>query len=304
MRKNVLVLVDSIQYVQNNCFQHQLISELKNQHNVVLVSLEQILGNKLEGSVDVIVSCLKLRTLYRNARLVSQYLGDKPIVMYEQDPRESFKDGGAFKGAYHEIRKHMNVKLHAVTTQWWADHINAQGMPCVFVPMWVLPEYCDPGPRFVTRDTPVGFIGTVHKQRFELFEHLRRSGVTVDVSAGSVLGYRDFLGALSNIQIFVHNEDISITIDGIPSNIGGFWIKDVEAASRGCFSIRNRPSGSETYLAGIDTVRLYDTMDEVPDIIHSIMSINPEDRQHMIDETVDYIRDANKWKEAVEKMTS
>ena len=79
----------------------------------------------------------------------------------------------------------------------------------------------------------------------------------------------------------------------------GLWIKDVEAAARGCFSVRNRLEGHETYLEGIETVRLYDTLDDAPDVIKAIQDMDPEERQEAINRTVDYIRSADRWSETV-----
>lgn len=300
----VLHLVDDRNYAATNCFQHQLAIALHREHQVATFALGDVLGKKLEGDVDVVVSCLKQRTIYRNAALLREYLGDTPVVIYDQDPWEAFKDGGPFKGSYTAIMSQLNVKTFAVTTQWWADHISSQGIPCVFVPMWVLPKYCDPSPPWVNRQVPVGFIGSVHSYRFQLFEHLRQQGVDVNVHAGSTLGYGAFLGALSNIQIFVHSEDAPLTIDGEPTNMGtGLWIKDVEAAARGCFSIRNRLEGHETYLSGIETVRLYDNLSEVAGIIRSIQRMDPAERQYQIDTTVEHIRCANRWSETVATLT-
>ena len=286
-------------------FQHQLTHTLRRDHQIVTFALDEVLGKKLEGEVDVILSCLKLRTLYRNAGLLKEYLGDRPIVVYDQDPWEAFKDGGPFKGAYASIASQLNVKTFAVTTQWWADHINARGIPCVFVPMWVLPEYCNPDPPFARRTSRVGFVGSVHSYRFELFEHLRQQGVDVNVQAGSNLGYRPFLTALSDIQVFVHSENAPITIDGEPANMGtGLWIKDVEAAARGCFSVRNRLEGHETYLSGIETVRLYDNLSEVAGIVRSIQRMDPIERQQIIETSVEHIRCADRWSETVATLVS
>jgi hypothetical protein len=267
---------------------------------VVSLTLEEILGKRLEGEVDVIISCLKLRTLYRNLATVGHYLNGRPLTIYEQDPWEGFKDGGPFRGSYAAIHSALNVKTFAVTTKWFSDYVIKQGMPSIFVPMWVLPEYCDPTPSWTSRETPVGFIGTVHKRRFELFEHLRQQGVEVNVHAGGALGYGSFLKALSGIQIFVHSEDAPMTLSGEPANMGtGMWIKDVEAAARGCYSLRNRLEGHETYLSGISTVRLYGNLDEAAGIIRSIQRMDPGERQREIDMSVEQIRCSDRWSETV-----
>lgn len=83
----------------------------------------------------------------------------------------------------------------------------------------------------------------------------------------------------------------------------GLWVKDVEAAGRGCFSIRSRGVGSETYLDKIKTVLLYDHISEIPMIINQIIGMESKTRQDLINETVATIRDSNEWGKTVEILT-
>ena len=206
-------------------------------------------------------------------------------------------DGSPYKGVYERAVGRLNVDSFAVTTSWWADFIAQKGLPSRFVRMWVLPEYCSDDPAFVDRPVPVGFVGALHPYRRQLFDRLEEMGTNVIVQGGG-LGYADYLKALSGLQVFVHNEDAPITIDGQPANLNvGLWIKDVEAAARGCFTIRNRGVGENTYLAEIRTAFVYDDPAEVPDLIADIQRMDPKGRQTLIDATVENIRKADGWLE-------
>jgi hypothetical protein len=109
------------------------------------------------------------------------------------------------------------------------------------------------------------------------------------------LTYNDYLHKLSSIEVFIHSEDSKLSVDNEIVNLdSGLWIKDIEAAARGCFSIRNRGSQSETYIEGIDSIILYDNSKEIPVILESIQKMDPYLRQHLLDSGVQLIREANK----------
>ena len=295
--KRVLHIVDSRSYVRSNCFQHQLAEVLPKVAHVDTKELHEVLGHRLHSAnrYDLIVSCLKQRTLFKAAPGLQPALGSLPVVVYDQDPWEAFRDGSPYKGAYQAISSYLNVKTFAVTTKWWADLIARRGLPSTFVKMWVLPDYCSSDPPFDARSVAAGFIGALHPYRRELFEKLEDMGTNVIVQGGG-LDYAGFREALSRLQCFVHSEDSSVIVAGKEYNLNvGLWIKDVEAASRGCFSIRNRGSDSETYLDGIKTVMLYDDPSEVPALLDRIQKMDPVERQSLIDGTVEHIRKADRW---------
>lgn len=295
--KRVLHVVDSKGYARTNCFQHQLMQALPKVAHVETKELNEVLGHRFIGRYDLVVSCLKQRTLHRCAPQLRHALDQVPIVVYDQDPWEAFRVGSPYQGAYRAIAGYLNVQTFAVTTKWWADYIARQGLPSTFVRMWVLPEYCSAAPPLADRSVLAGFVGSLHPYRRELFERLEKLGTNVIVQAGG-LGYAGYLEALSRLQVFVHSEDSPVELPNRQANLSaGLWIKDVEAAARGCFSIRNRGSDSETYLDGIGTVLLYDDPAEVPGLLDRIQRMDPGERQSLIDGTVEYIRKADRWLE-------
>lgn len=295
--QTTLHLVDSIEYVEANCFQHQLAHALGRLPNVRTVQLAD-LDKQPAGSFSRVACCLKQRTLFKYASALKIWLKDVPVVVYDQDPWQSFMDDSPFKGTYERAQEHLNVESFALTTKFWADLVASKGMPSTFARMWVKPEYCGMTPVYEDRSIPLGFVGSLHPYRKSLFDSLDDLGTQVNVQSGNTLPYRGYLDALSKIRVFIHSEDSPIVCDGVRLNLAdGLWIKDVEAAARGCFSIRNRGSGSETYLDGIRTVYLYDDAAEVPSILSAIENMQKNERQSLINESVRFIQQADRWQE-------
>lgn len=296
--RRVLHIVDSLEYAVSNCFQHQLLIALNRVSYVDTRSLQELLAFQRSDHrerFDGAVICLKQRTLHRQAAMLARIIDDLPVVVYDQDPWEAFRDGSPFKGTYELAQQQLNVKTIAITTKWWADFAAARGIPTTFVRMWVLGGYSNGIIPFDSRKTRVGFIGTIHPYRQRLFDDLKSRGINVEVSSKH-LAYEDYLTALTGIGCFVHNEDSEVIVDGERHNLNvGLWIKDVEACSRGCFSIRNRGVESDSYLADIPTLRLYDDPGEIPGILTAIEALDPLERQAMIDQVTKTINSTNVW---------
>lgn len=307
-----LHLVDSIEYAETNCFQHQLTKALREIPGVRTASLHE-LGLIPGEDYDVVVSCLKQRTLCRFLEAIEASIGDKPIVVYDQDPWEAFRDGSPYKGTYERAAAKLNLKSIAVTTQIWADRLFCDNLPSRFVNMWVKPEYCDRGPTYEDRSVKLGFIGALHPYRRELFDALDDINVQVNVQTGG-LSYAQYLQQLNNIRIYVHREEAAVDIDGTIGAMDlrdALWIKDVEAAARGCFSIRNAGAGYLSYMEGMPKdskgerlVRLFKRVEDIPGIIEGIENMDPSERQSLIDRTVEYIREANKWQETARTLVT
>lgn len=294
-------LVDSIEYTTTNCFAHQLHEALHDvDPTVQTVALDDIQRHSLPNRV---VCRLKQRTLHRYMDDVRRWAGGAPIVVFDQDPWEAFRDGSPYKGTYHRAMSGLNVSAFAVTTKWWADFLVERGMPAEFVRMWVQPRYCARGPAFLERPVGVGFVGTVHPYRAQLFERLRSLGVDVHVLGGNAMPYPQYVEALSRLRVFIHCEDSLVVVDGEVANLrDGLWIKDVEASARGCFSIRNHGSGCRTYCGELETVGLYSDVDDVPDILHAIETMDAHERQAAIDRSVEFIRCSGRWQETARRL--
>ena len=146
------------------------------------------------------------------------------------------------------------------------------------------------------RKIHTGFMGAVHPYRKALFDHMSKIGQPVTIVPGGA-GYDGYLSTLSTMQCYVHNEDSTFLVDGKEMNLShGLWIKDIEAAARGCYSIRNRGADIDSYVSDkIKTVKVFDSFDEVPQIVESIADMDNDARQQEIDETVRHIKSADHW---------
>ncbi len=289
-------LVDSIEYTTTNCFAHQLHAAI----HEVNPTIQTVALNDIESypRPDRVICRLKQRTLCRCTDRLQQWMGDTPIVIFDQDPWEAFRDGSPFKGTYERAVEKLNVLTFAVTTKRWADLIADRGLPSTFVRMWVQQRYVARGPVYLDRPIEVGFVGALHPYRQQLFEQLKQMGTKVTVFTGSALPYPQYVEALSGIRVFIHCEDSPVVVDGKEENLrDGLWIKDVEAAACGCFSVRNAGVGRDTYCADIDTILTYEAPREVPELLHAISNMDPLERQATIDQSVEYIERANKWHE-------
>jgi hypothetical protein len=295
----VLHLVDDLDYVRSNCFQHQLSSALHGlpDRTIITKSLFDLLWGRVHERYDLVLSCLKQRTLAKDADRIARVVDRSvPFHIYDQDPWESFKAASPHKGSYQRIRAEIPNARFFVTTPWWVEYLVRKGIDATFVHMWMLPEYCTSDPPWHTRSVPVAFYGTLHPRRQVLVRRLEAGGVPVKL--GKSNGYGSFLTMLSDTQVFVHDEYDTMELEGGDwANMGmGMWVKDVEAAARGCWSVRNRMDAGR-YLDGVETVRFYDHVDEAAGVVKQILEMDPVSRQGACDRTVAYIRSTNKWQE-------
>lgn len=239
MTKRIVQLVDSLEYARNNCFQHQLLDGLGRAGSLWSVSLADFLREpRVIDDADAVLSCLRMRTLDRHAADIGRALAGRAVVVYEQDPWESFKADGACSGAYARVADAMNVRFFAVTTHAWEARLKRLGFNSRFVRMGMLPAYCTSFPGWHERPVDVGFVGQLHPYRLELFEALRDKGIRVQQVPGG--SYQRYLTALSSIKVFVHRETGEYEVAGERVQYAeGLWVKDIEAIARGCISVRN-----------------------------------------------------------------
>ena len=268
-RLQLVHIVDSREYVRNNCFQSQLLSHLLDQDPAYAdLTLSQIRAGALCPPCDVVLSSLRLRTLDRELQAVKRALNERQLWIYDQDPWESFIDSGACKGAYERISATLNVAGFIVTSKWWANFVRERGMPCKFARMWPSRAHCDSEPPWSSRPIEVGFKGTLHPNRRMSIERLTELGVHVSVLSPSSFG--SFLHDLSLMKFFFHDEPSGgWSIDGVRIERNCVWIKEVEAMARGCLAIRTRDSESEAYCSELPASRIVSSLDDVVHVIES-----------------------------------
>lgn len=261
----VAQLVDSLEYVSKNCWQHQLVEALQENCQLDLFALNRHRFNP--DAYDVILSTLKLRTLVNQRFSVKELIKDRQILVYDQDPWENFIDTASYRGAYGQITKELNVASFLTTSQHWVDRVLASGFPSDLIRMWMLPRYCDEGVTWSDRPIKVGFKGTLHPYRQRYFTQLRELGVDVTVLPPG--NYDEWLKDLSNMQFFIHFEDDNPwSIDGKQIVKNCCWAKEIEIASRGCFTIREaEPESSAYFIDQIPSVLTYTNLSEIPSLI-------------------------------------
>lgn len=296
-KKNLLVLVDGVSYIGENCYQHQLMETLQTEFCVTMLPLRHILWNPFAGlrNYDLILSVLKQRTLACNIDSVRKMLNGRPLAIYDQDPWQAYIDDSPTRGCYAEFMQKLNVSVLMLTSKWWADYCAKRGLPARFVRMGMLPRYCDAGPGWEQRSKELGFQGTLHPHRKAFFDELAEIGLRVAVNGSG--SYKQYLDSLHDIRIYIHTEDAPWLVDGQYIQRNSLWIKDVEVAARGCFAIRNWDEDCAAY--GVDelpTISAFRKPSDVLQIVESIRAMTIGDRRNLIEETVDIIRLRDDWR--------
>jgi hypothetical protein len=304
-KKHVLQIVDSIGYVQANCYQHQLLKKLQEHAYIYLVTYDDVISGKSDDlieQVDQIVSTLKLRTIDRIKGELAKSLKNKSIIMYDQDPFEAFRLDGAYLGAYNRINQVLDVKTYVTTVKIYADYMRSQGMNAKFAYIWMLPEYCNEGKQFVDRKVNAGFMGSLYPWRKSLFEDLSKLNVNVFCD-GSHRSHSQYMDELFNYRVFMcsHSSKLKHNDVNLDHDRHGMWHKDIEVAARGCFSISENSHCRSTYVTDeMKSIINFDYVDQIPDILNSIEKLDVEERQQMIKQTVEAIKKEDRWKRTAE----
>lgn len=312
VRPRVALLVDSREYILSNCYQHQLFQTLYASCDVDMIecgpNAPKFPSLCTPGSVpDRILSVLKLRTLDSRidairTRLAGAGALDMPIYVYEQDPWESFRDESPYKGAYHRIAGKLNIVSFLNTSRWWSEHVRASGLPSQFVTMWMLPEYCTTVPRWRDRKIDVGFCGQLHPYRRTFFEGLEREGIRVTIVPPTP--YAGYLSSLSQMKLFVHSEEVRWNVDGVQLPANAMWIKDVEAAARGCLSLRDYEPEMDNYThhGRIATIQGFRNISDAASRIRASLEADPDVIEAKVADSVEYIRQARGWRTVLDAM--
>ena len=127
MKKIVTCLVDSIDYVNKNCYQHQLSSVLEKEFDVRYVDLSDLEVFKASND-SIILSRLKLRTLTSKANQLANAISNcKNIFIYEQDPWENFIICSKCNGTYKKVTSLLPHAVFLNTSLWWSDLVKMKG---------------------------------------------------------------------------------------------------------------------------------------------------------------------------------
>jgi len=303
--RRCLYLVDTLQYVTENCFQSQLYSAIRYGYEISPVelfptSLFQLRYRWLKfDQYDRIISVLRLRTLHQHWPRLQKWLAGRPVSIYDQDPWENYIDSAPTKGVYQTLCANLNVEKVYVTAPWWARRLREDGVPAEFVRMGMEPAWCDPGPEFDDRPVYVGFRGAIHEHRQIVFNKLKQIGVQVEIGRER-LSYPAYMDYLQQLKFFAHDESaLPLICNGEPvPRSTGMWVKSVETAARGTFCLRDYHEEGEAYnLASLPLIRCYTEPEQVPEIINEIANMSSTSRRELQVETVNQIRRQYDWLE-------
>jgi len=309
--QNILILAESRSYIRQNCFQNQLhesLKKYKTEYNLDYFFLEP----KSFQSIDLfrkkskqylfVLSTLRQRNLFRYMRLISNVLKDKPLRIYDQDPWENYIDDSKSKNTYKEFYNLFNLSGIYVTSNFWARYISAaDNIPSTFVKMGMLPRLCNSGASREHRKKSIEFKGSLHPHRQAAFDLMRDNFVDLKINH-KYLEYSKYLEYLRSIAIFVHDESGYWVCNGerIPRS-SGMWVKDIEIASQGCFSIRNYSGENQTYsIDKIPLIKFYEKPADVKNITEEIFSLSDYDYNQIQSLSVQYIKENDNWKETAE----
>ncbi|MCZ8313249.1 MAG: hypothetical protein O9320_20590 [Magnetospirillum sp.] len=302
----VLYLVDSERYVRENCFQSQLLNGFMYCGDLDILQAQPELRFRLSAlrrspaEYDAVVCVLRQRTAFAMMRQLADFLGAAKVAVYDQDPWESFIDGSPTKGFYRLLNDSLNAEVF-VTSRWWADRISKSGIDAHFVRMGMEPRWCDAGPAIEMRPVELGFKGHLHPHREAVFVALANEGMKVDI-AKDRLNYAGYMSYLHNVQVFTHDESAPWICDGEEiSRSTGMWIKDIETAARGTFTLRNwHPEAVSYGLNDIPNILFYADPREAPDKMAEFRRMSIEQRNAMRCISVERIRRRYDWPEAAQ----
>jgi hypothetical protein len=83
----------------------------------------------------------------------------------------------------------------------------------------------------------------------------------------------------------------------------GMWVKDIEVASQGCFSIRNYSEESKSYsIENIPLVKFYNKPNEVKNIVDEIFSLSEKKFIEIQSSSVQFISQNDNWSETTNKI--
>lgn len=294
--KKILHVVDSLEYVTTNGFQHQLLKTLQRETDVVTVPLSQL--NEFYLRDKIVLSTLKHRSLVNHIDSLKEILKGNELYAYDQDPWESYTDEGSYRGSYKYVQSKLNIVSFLTPSKWWSDHIISTGSPSSFYKIWILPEYCA-SKNFQERLVNVGFMGQMHPFRKQTFSTLSSLGLNVEVFPSS--SYESYLNVISNMRFFVHYEPNRWHLDGMLIPCHALYGKTVEIMARGTFCLRERCVEATHWNLDKNPLLLqFSSFDELIDHVDRINSLPIEEVNQMISSGVEMIKNDIGWKSVIE----
>lgn len=300
-------LIDNRDYIETNCYQHQMSYALEAEFDVRYVPMDR-LEMLAQAPADAhVLSRLKLRTAFNSLPRLRSVLAGRKVIVYDQDPWESFMIGGAYSGAYQRIAEALNVSTFLNISHWWRDRVIECGLPSTFVQVWTLDRYCRGGAfkqpiPWAHRKYDAVFCGTMYPRRKEFFDRLKALGLEVQVlPAGR--DYREYLDDIAHAKVAIRSENVSWTIDVAGqartiTSANALWKRDIETAAQGCFSMRDLDDEAKEWnVSSIPTIIPFISPEDAVRNFKYVMSMSAEGADQLVKEGCDYIRNAPGWRQ-------
>lgn len=253
---------------------------------------------------DFVLSTVRQRILFNHIQFLRRLIGDLPLRIYDQDPWENYIDYSQSNGCYSIISSQFDLREIFVTSNFWKSYIEKNDqIRSTFVKMGMLPDLCNVGLAIRDRRLKVEFRGTLHPHREKFFRELQASGLEFKINT-EIFSYAGYLRYLRSLGIFVHDESGFWVCQGkqIPMSTG-MWIKDIEIASQGCFSVRNYYPECESYsVDNIPLIQFYREPAEAKELITRITQLPTHELSEIQRKSVDFIKGTNSWASTVRVM--
>ena len=291
-------IVDGESYIDNNCYQHQISVILASTFNVNRITLDALKNATLPAGV-VVLSRLRLRTLHANLGWLSRKLAGTNLIIYEQDPWENFYLTSPYFNSYKLISEQLPIITFLNTSHWWSDRVNEMGIPSRFVQMWMLPKYCIEPTPWSRREKGAIFCGTLRPNRKLFLDDLAKRGLSVEVVPS--IGYWNYLDMLSRVKLIIRSEMVEYQAQFLGENVilnqpHALWIRDIECASRGVFSMREAEGEGITWgINNIPTIIPFSTIDDAVTKAQRILTMSNEEADTLVNAAVDYVRTSEGW---------
>ncbi len=297
---DLYTLIDTKQYIDTNCYQHQMSEALEARFNVKYITLGDLNMSEVPRNAPVL-SRLKLRSVYNNLARLREALEARPVMVYDQDPWESFMIDSPYSGAYQKIYDTLNVSTFLNISHWWRDRVRDLDLPSQFVQVWTLPRYCRAqAVPWKDRKHDVVFCGTMYPRRKAFFDSLEALGVKVEVlPAGK--SYPDYLDDIAQARIAMRSEQLSWTINtgsGIETitSANALWKRDIETAAQGCFSMRDGDSEmNHWHIDKIPSIIPFKDVATAAQNVKWVLQLAPDLADELSQEGIDFIRAAPGW---------
>jgi hypothetical protein len=299
VKRRLHILVDSVNYVKNEVYQHQLHRVLNAEHDCVYHEIGSLSKINIQPS-DLVFSALKIRTLKAQLSRVEQALNRNHLIVQDYDPWVSYEDGSPHKGTYETIASKLNVTFFVPHSE-WSKFIQSRGHKCVTSKIGMLPEYCDANP-WTNRNIRVEFRGSSYPSRRAGISRLINAGFPDCWNKNNISPYDAFLRHLSTVRVWAQSETEPLIVDGKAMCRNWLWPKAIEVLSRGCFLVRDEQPEAENYTKDMPTVFLFKDETEALGLLEQIEAMSDAEKNERIQATVDMVQNARYYQVISEKI--